>query len=385
LQFELTESLFPTGLHLSLLSIIGIGAILVPLVMFFAGVMLSVSAFAKNVREAQTYLTLVSFLVIMPAIFSQFIGFTESQNALWVRLTHSRMELASSFVAGLMLGVGLLHMLPHAVHELGSKRIDEIIYCLLAGFFVMFFIERFFCFHHHEFPDDTPDEQHHHHAHGHDHQLTWSGAAVGLSLHSVIAGIALAASLKTEATNAASGGLPALGTFLVIFLHKPFDSLTLGTLMAKGGWTPKARHLVNALFALAIPIGVVLFHIGLGTAGSPWLAWALAFSAGTFLCIAMSDILPELQFHQHDRIKLSCALLLGLALAFAVGLFEGHSHGGENEHPPDHSGHKPIANLRLATYCVVKLKNWGDRNQPRGVSPRLSWHEPGANAPRLTP
>ena len=87
LRFELTEALFPTGLHLSLLSIVEIGAILIPLVMFFAGVMLSVSAFAKNVREAQTYLTLVSFLVIMPAVFSQFIGFTESQNELWVRLT----------------------------------------------------------------------------------------------------------------------------------------------------------------------------------------------------------------------------------------------------------------------------------------------------------
>ena len=86
-KFEMTEALFPDGLRLSLLAIVEIGAILIPLVMLFAGVMLSVSAFAKSVREAQTYLTLVSFLVIMPAIFSQFIGFTESQNALWVRLT----------------------------------------------------------------------------------------------------------------------------------------------------------------------------------------------------------------------------------------------------------------------------------------------------------
>ena len=265
---------------------------------------------------------------------------------LWVRLTHSRMELASSFVAGLMLGVALFHMLPHAVVELGPKGdFDQLMYCLLAGFFVMFFIERFFCFHHHEFPDETGDEQHHHHAHGHDHQLTWSGAAIGLSIHSVIAGIALAASLAAEEEHAGPlVSLPALGTFLVIFLHKPFDSLTLGTLMAKGGWTPKARHLVNALFALAIPLGAVLFHIGLeqGNEGSPLLAWALAFSAGTFLCIAMSDILPELQFHQHDRIELSCAVLLGVALALAVGLFEGegaHSHGGEKK-PHDHSGHK---------------------------------------------
>lgn len=108
LKFELTEALFPTGLHLSLLSIVEIGAILIPLVMFFAGVMLSVSAFAKNVREAQTYLTLVSFLVIMPAIFSQFIGFTESQNALWVRLT----PILNSAIALKEALVGKLEFVP---------------------------------------------------------------------------------------------------------------------------------------------------------------------------------------------------------------------------------------------------------------------------------
>jgi zinc and cadmium transporter len=43
-------------------------------------------------------------------------------------------------------------------------------------------------------------------------------------------------------------------------------------------------------------------------------AVALAFSAGTFLCIALSDLLPELQFHSHDRLKLSVALLAGVVL-----------------------------------------------------------------------
>ena len=34
---------------------------------------------------------------------------------LWITLTHRRMELAVSFVAGVMLGVGVLIMLPHAM------------------------------------------------------------------------------------------------------------------------------------------------------------------------------------------------------------------------------------------------------------------------------
>ena len=53
---------------------------------------------------------------------------------LMVRLTHTRLEIASSFISGLMLGVGLLHLLPHAFFEIGS--IDRAMQWLLVGFFV---------------------------------------------------------------------------------------------------------------------------------------------------------------------------------------------------------------------------------------------------------
>jgi zinc and cadmium transporter len=107
--------------------------------------------------------------------------------------------------------------------------------------------------------------------------------------------------------------------------------MTIGTLMARGGSSLAWRHTVNALFSLAIPLGVLLFYGGLtgeGTAGgqSSLVAYALAFSAGTFLCISLSDLLPELQFHQHDRVKLSLALLLGLSVAYLAARLESTSH-----------------------------------------------------------
>ena len=73
-----------------------------------------------------------------------------------------------------------------------------------------------------------------------------------------------------------------------------------------------------------IVAGVGLFQFGLMSEGdgSGLVSAALAFSAGTFLCIAMSDLLPELQFHQHDRGKLSAALLLGLGVAWGIGALE---------------------------------------------------------------
>ncbi len=260
---------------------------------------------------------------------------------MWFRLTHRVMEVVVSFVAGVMLGVGLLHMLPHALQHMrtGSSSTAasptetdlNVLLWVLAGLLTMFFIERFLCFHHHEVEDGEVTCSHDHgdHGHGesghtHGHDITWSGAALGLTLHSVIAGIALAASVHHGHNNLRLAGL---GTFMVIVLHKPFDSMTIAALMARGGWSLGWRHAVNGLFALAIPLGVAIFYAGIGEAdGGSMLGAALAFASGAFLCVALSDLLPELQFHDHDRMLLSAALLVGLALAYGICQLEELSH-----------------------------------------------------------
>ena len=105
---------------------------------------------------------------------------------------------------------------------------------------------------------------------------------------------------------------------LATLVHKPADALTISTLMLKGGSARWLVHLINFGFGLMIPAGVAMFVIG-SSEFTPGMAatvtaGALAFSAGTFLCIALSDLLPELQFHSHDRLKLSAALLAGVVL-----------------------------------------------------------------------
>jgi len=275
---------------------------------------------------------------------------------IFIKLTHRRLELLVSFVAGAMLVVGLLHLLPHAVASAGGHA-ESVYGWALAGFLVMFFLERFFCYHHHDVPgEESHDEGHCHHSDSDSssfasssHRMTWSGAAVGLSLHSLMAGVALGAAMQISH----SASLPGLAVFLVIFLHKPFDSLTLTTLMSIGEWSRPARHLVNNLFALMVPLGAISFFAAenLLQDNAAVLNAALAFSAGTFLCIAASDLLPELHFHSHDRLALSFAMLLGVALAVGIGILEhgshscdhgGHNHGQpqvEGEDPSSHAGH----------------------------------------------
>ncbi|MGI9457255.1 MAG: ZIP family metal transporter [Aeoliella sp.] len=282
------------------------------------------------------WLTYYCVLILLASIVGGMIP-------VWIKLTHRWMELAVSFVAGIMFGVATLHMLPHALATAAPLPPAEVHGAMLAlmvwfvaGFVAMFLIERFFCFHHHDAPEDerqgSAESEHepgcsHDQPHSdHVHDITWSGAAVGLTLHSLLAGVALAASV-THGSH--GGGLPGLGVFLVIFLHKPFDAMTIGTLMARSGWSLTARCVVNALFSLAIPAGAMLFFLGFSGSGGetmPGLPPALAFSAGVFLCIAGSDLLPELQFHHHDRLKLSVALAAGLAIAYMAGRLEGHTH-----------------------------------------------------------
>ena len=123
----------------------------------------------------------------------------------------------------------------------------------------------------------------------------------------------------------AGSGLIGIGVFLAILLHKPLDAMSIVTVMAAGGWSRNARTGVNLVFALMCPLGALLFFFGadalVGVAALS-SGRSLAFSAGAFICIALSDLLPEVHFHSHDRTKLTLAFLLGLVLAYGIGSFE---------------------------------------------------------------
>ena len=264
-----------------------------------------------------------------------------------VRLSHTRLQVYLSLSAGTMLGAAFFHMMPEAV----SISSPEILQWTAFGLLGLFFLERFFAFHHHEAPADPADpcpDHKHEHAHGGGHaagvidaaapgtprrgttkggSLHWGAAAFGLAAHSLAGGVARAAAASSHEGGAQVLGPAAWGVFLATFVHKPADALTIVSLMIRGGTPKPLAHLVNLGFALMIPAGVGLFFLGIGrldsAAADSITAASLAFSAGTFLCIALSDLLPELQFHSHDRLKLSAALLGGFLMMWGASLWEG--------------------------------------------------------------
>ena len=113
--------------------------------------------------------------------------------------------------------------------------------------------------------------------------------------------------------------------FLAIALHKPLDALSIVTVMAAGGWSKGARASTNLVFALLCPLSALLFFFGVDVvtdSRNHLVAAALAFSAGAFICIALSDLLPEVHFHSHDKVKLTLAFLLGIIVAYGIGTVE---------------------------------------------------------------
>lgn len=287
---------------------------------------------------------------------------------------HVRIQLVMSFIAGFMLAVALIQLLPHAFGILNDGRTLGV--TVLAGLLVMFFLIRIFDYHHHHFADTQHDGLSCAHDHDHTHEVqplvalaglnakpvsdsrasdsrasdsratvngvagqgsgvsggnsyAWLGLLMGLGLHSIIEAVALAAALRAGMISDAAL-LKSLGIFLAIALHKPLDAMSIASVMTVGQWTPSERTWVNGVYAVSGPLAAVLAFFGfywIPADTTLALGFALAFSAGTFLCISLGDLLPELHFHSHDRGKLSVCLLAGVGLVVLLEWVPFFNHG----------------------------------------------------------
>jgi zinc and cadmium transporter len=269
----------------------------------------------------------------------------------FLSLGHRTMQVLLSFTGGVLLGVGMLHLLPHAALELDGD-IDSTMGWALAGFVAMFLLERAFHGHAHHAGDSAcdhtlADHQHGHHQHGHRSPAAstrgpwaWCGAFAGLALHSLADGAALAASVGADAAHGA-GPLAGVATFLAILLHKPLDAAIIAALMTEAGASRGLRLAATIAYALVVPLGAISFLVSLplfGGGQTAVLGVALALAGGAFVCIAAADLLPEVQFHSHDGVLLTTSLALGLATAWGITALERTSHA---HHAHAHAGAEP--------------------------------------------
>jgi zinc and cadmium transporter len=236
-----------------------------------------------------------------------------------------RSDALLSFSAGVMLGAAFLHMLPEAVEGAGLSALPFV----LLGFLFLFLLERFVLVHVCAEPGPTATAlANPHGTPGHVHNDATGcevhtlgiAAFVGLSLHTIVDGFALGAA----SSDSALGFL----VFLAILAHKIPSSFSLSAILRAEGYSRRRALAMNAVFALMVPLGAAVYVAVRGLVAAPaFTSFALAASAGTFLHLALSDILPDLHQRGGSKLKLSAALLVGVAAMWALRLVN-HDHTG---------------------------------------------------------
>lgn len=253
-------------------------------------------------------------------------------------MTHTKIQILMSLVAGFILGIAMYHLLPHSLERIsGPGNVEKAVAWVVFGMILMVFLLRVFHFHQHDFSTEAGKlYEHRDHGNSGAHSGSLVGVAMGLGVHTVTEGVALGTSMRISSPHEDAGALPALGVFLAILLHKPLDAYSIIGMMKFEGYSARARAAANAAFALLCPLVALASFWGVGLIGQDdgsVIGYVLAFAAGVFLCIALSDLLPEIQFHSHDRGKLIASLLMGITLAYGLYFVESSAvHGPEAQH-----------------------------------------------------
>ena len=207
-------------------------------------------------------------------------------------LSQKTLALLLSFSAGVLLGAVFFHMIPEA----GKFLSDGLGWAVLGGFLLIFILERFVFVHACEERDCDI------------HQMGIP-AFLGISLHSLLDGVALGAGLI----------IPQLGpvVLLAVIIHKMPDGISISSILLSAGWNRRTVGLLNLLFSLTTPVGALIAYFSLSAVAAESVAVAIGISAGTFLAIATADILPQVHRIEERNPVTLIFLLGGLAVSWA--------------------------------------------------------------------
>lgn len=187
-------------------------------------------------------------------------------------------QYATPFAAGVLLAAAFTGLLPEAFEE--NDNFYSILLTTLIAFLAFFFLERFL------------QVFHHHHEHEEKKKKASSSLIIiGDTLHNALDGVAIGAAFLVS---------PATGIIaaIAVALHEIPQEIGDFGLLLKNGMKHKRVILVNVLSALATTISAVLVF-GFGSSESYLIPYILAITAGFFIYIAASDIVPEL----HEKTK----------------------------------------------------------------------------------
>lgn len=232
---------------------------------------------------------LIILLTVASGLLSLFGAFLLAIKKNWQMAFSLQM---TAFSSGVLLATAFLHFAPEAIERSeASGSVFLTFQVMLLAIIFFFVLERLVLWYHH-----------HHSPHGPKPEAYL--VMVGDSLHNFIDGVLIASATLIK---------PELGilTALAVAAHELPQEIADFSVMVASGVSRQKALIYNVLSSLTAVVGAVLVYLAVPSL-SNYLFVTLAFSAGMFIYIALSDLIPEL--HQHTKDTRQKWFQLGLLL-----------------------------------------------------------------------
>jgi zinc and cadmium transporter len=219
------------------------------------------------------------------------------------RVLQRALLLLISFAAGALLGDAFLHLVPDVAESAAGFDLTASI-AVLAGITAFFLLEKVLHWHHAHFPREEVV-----------HPVAVSNL-VGDGMHNFVDGAIVAGAFLVSTPLG-------LATAIAVALHEIPQELGDFGILVHAGLKPRRALVLNFLSGLAAVAGGVM-TLALSATVTGVERFMLPFSAGAFIYIASSDLIPEL--HKEPEPGKSfiqvLALLSGIGVMAALTLVE---------------------------------------------------------------
>lgn len=208
-----------------------------------------------------------------------------------------------SFSAGALFGGAFIHLLPEAIEEFGFSL--KISVYLILGILIFFILEKFIHWRHCHIP--TSKE--------HPHPVAFMNI-IGDGLHNLIDGLVIGGAYM-------AGFSVGFATTIAVILHEvPQEIGDFGVLLHAGLSKTKALFF-NFLSALTAVVGVIISLL-IGAKIGGYSLFLLPLTAGGFIYIAGSDLIPELhkEFNPSKSLIQFIFIVLGVLVMFLLTFLE---------------------------------------------------------------
>lgn len=215
-------------------------------------------------------------------------------------------HLLISLAVGTLLGDAFIHLIPESYEQLSSQPLTVPL-LLILGVIIFFIVEKYIHFRHCHQPDCRTKE--------HSHPVV-AISLIGDAVHNFLDGLAISAAYVAS---------PVIGlsTTLAIVAHEiPQEIGDYGIYIHNGLSRLKALSL-NLISSLSAILGAIV-GLTLTVTFTNYSIYLLPITAGGFIYLALSDLVPQL--HQHTRPSVSLiqlgVIILGVLLMVGLTFLE---------------------------------------------------------------